>query len=63
MTTLDFTTTSEVVASEDKPRSNMATVLAVGVGVAATAFFVNPPSPLLAASYLLTNLRRDERAW
>ena len=54
MTTLDLTNISEVVASEDKPHSSMVTVLVVGVGVAAAAFFVKSPQTLSAASYLLT---------
>lgn len=50
----------ETVASEDKPRSTMATMIGVGVGVAAAAFFVKPSSSLLVATYLLKDLRRDE---
>lgn len=62
MTCLDLTAILEIVASEDKPRSSMATVIGVGVGVAAAAFFVKPPSPPSVASYLLTELCRDEQA-
>ncbi len=62
MTSLDLTTSSKILAPEDKPRSRMAVVLAVGVGVAAAAFLVKPLPPLLVASFVLTRMRRDERA-
>lgn len=63
MTSLDLINISETVASEDKSRSSMATLIGVGVGVAAAAFFVKLPPPLLVVSHLLTSMRRDERAW
>lgn len=63
MTSLDLTTELEIVASEETPRSSMATVLGVGVGVAAAAFFVRPLSTPSVASHVLTRLRRGERAY
>ncbi len=62
MTSLDLTTSFKIVAPEDKPRSSMAVVMAVGVGVAAAAFLVKPLPSLSVASYVLTRMRRDERA-
>lgn len=60
VTSPDLKTTLETVASEDKPRSSMTTIIGVGVGVAAAAFFVKPSPPLPSASFLLTSMRRGE---
>ena len=61
VTPLGITTTSQTVASEDKPRSRMATMIGVGVGVAAAAFFVKPPSrPSQVAGCGLTRMNRGE---
>ena len=41
MTSLWFLNTLEIVASKERPSSTMATVIGVGVGVAAAAFLVS----------------------
>ena len=46
MTFLGLLTTHKIVASKEKPRSTMATVIGVGVGVAAAAFLVSSSAPL-----------------
>ena len=61
VTPLGITTTSQTVASEDKSRSGMATMIGVGVGVAAAAFFVKPPlRPSHVAGCGLTRMSRGE---
>lgn len=58
---LGIKSTSRTVASEEKPRSGMATMIGVGVGVAAAAFFVKPPSrPSHVAGCRLKTMSRDE---
>ena len=46
MTSLGFLNTLKIVASKKKPRSTMATVIGVGVGVAAAAFLVSSSASL-----------------
>ena len=46
VTSLGFLKTLKIVASREKPRSTMATVIGVGVGVAAAAFLVSSSASL-----------------
>lgn len=62
MTSLGFLKTLEIVAPEERPRSTMATVIGVGVGVAAAAFLVSS-SASHGRKIKLIRAYRGERAW